>query len=309
MNDLQTLRAALTQDEPSRDVVDRSRHRLRNRIQGGRRAMPRRTVWLAAGATVTAAAAAVTIVVVPSEPAAPGGGQSASTTEKKTDTGQEKTVTGPEILLAAATAAEQEPAGSGTYWHVTITTDRPKGDEYEYWTKPNGEWWLRSLKTGGEVMAMALYDPMPFGLVGAELTLEQLRALPTDPEALKAFIATAIENGAGMTSAGPLKDVPELFEQAKFDSLLSLVSTLPAPPAVRATAFRAIATYPGVENLGPVPGGQGLLLPDDVRFVVDPATGRVNGTSRYITSDGGQYTVGEGDTAKIVAEWTDTLPS
>ena len=36
MNDLQTLRAALTPDEPDQDVVDRSRHRLQNRIHGGR---------------------------------------------------------------------------------------------------------------------------------------------------------------------------------------------------------------------------------------------------------------------------------
>jgi hypothetical protein len=85
------------------------------------------------------------------------------------------------------------------------------------------------------------------------------------------------------------------------------VSTLPAPPAVRAAAFRAIATYPGVRVLGAVPGGQGLLLPGEVRLVVDPATGRVNGTSRYVA--GGQYTVAAPDTAKIVAEWTDVLPS
>jgi hypothetical protein len=302
MNDLQTVRAALAQDEPAQEVVDRSRHRLRNRMRNGRSAMPRRTMWLAAGATVTAAAAAVAVVVVPSAPPA------APRSAPPPSSSAPAPVSGQQILLAAATAAEQEPADSGTYWHVRIATAEP-GDVYEYWTTPNGEWWFRGGKSDGEVVAMPAHDESPFGLVGADLTLAQLRALPTDPEELKTAIATATANGDAMTSAGPLKDVPELFEQAKFDSLISLVSTLPAPPALRAAALRAIATYPGVRNLGEVPGGHGLLLPGDVRLVVDPATGRVNGTSTYVTADGAIATVTAPNTARITAEWTDTLPS
>src|SRR5205823_9188088 len=49
-------------------------------------------------------------------------------------------------------------------------------------------------------------------------------------------------------------------------SMVSLVSTLPAPPAVRAAAFRAIAAYPGVQDLGPVPGGRGFRLPGDFDY-------------------------------------------
>jgi hypothetical protein len=87
-----------------------------------------------------------------------------------------------------------------------------------------------------------------------------------------------------------------------------LVSTLPSPPEVRAAAFRALATYPDVQSLGEVPGGQGLLLPGDKRFVVDMATGQVTGASSFVTPDGGTYTVADPDSAKITTEWTDTLP-
>lgn len=305
MNDLQTLHAALTGDEPSQDVVDRSRHRLQNRINGGRRAFPKRTAWLAVGTglTVAVAAAAVAISVVPS-------GSSPDTSTSSQATTKTKTVTGQEILLAAATAAEQAPDSSGTYWHLKVTYQRGghTEDGYETWTKPNGETWSRSAKSGGKVVSLALVNSHPFDLFGAGMTLEQLRALPTDPAALQAWIAEAITNGAGRTSAGPLKDVPELFEQAKFDSLVSLVSTLPAPPEVRAAAFRALAAYPGVKNLGPVSGGQALELPSGKRFVVDPATGQLTGTSTYVL-DGGTVTMADGDSATITGEWTDTLPS
>jgi hypothetical protein len=306
MNDLQQLHAALSQDDPSQDVVDRSRHRLQNRIAGGP-ASRKRTGWLTVGTglTVAAAAAAVAIAVVPGAPVeGPSGG---------TDTGtQAKVVTGQEVLLAAATAAERAPLESGTYWHTKITTenDGETTDEYEYWTRADGHTWFRGVKTGGQVADWGALNANPFSLPGADMTLDQLLALPTEPEALKAAITDAIKNGDAKTSAGPIKDDPEFLAQAEFDSLIWLVSTVPAPPEVRAAAFRALATYPDVQNLGPVPGGQGLLLPGDVRFVVDPATGRVNGTSTFVTLEGGQYSAGDsGNTFRIDAEWVDTLPS
>jgi hypothetical protein len=302
MNDLQTLHAALAQDEPSQDVVDRSRHRLQNRIVGGP-ASGKRTRWLVVGTglTVAAAAVAVAISVVPGAPA--------DSPQKHASTGT-RTVTGQEILLAAATGAEREPTTSGTYWHIKVTITGPHRvtEVYEYWTKADGQYWFRGVKTNNKAQQWGGPSPNPFSLVGAQLTLDQLRALPTDPEELKAAIAYAIEHGDSRTSAGPLKDVPEFLAQAKFDSLISLVSGLPATPAVRAAAFRAIASYPGVQSLGSVPGGQGLLLPGGQRFVVDPRTGRVNGTSTFVAPGGGNYSVSDGS-AKITAEWTDTLPS
>lgn len=288
MNDLQTLRAALTPDEPSQDVIDRSRHRLQNRIRGGR-VSARRSRWLIAGAGLAAAAAAV--VAIAAMPAAPVDGPPV------------RTVSGQEVLLAAATAAERSPEGSGTYWHVKVTA---ASSGYEYWIKPDGQSWMRGAKTGGKVTPVKALSATPFSLVAVDLTLEQLRALPTDPGALKAWIAEALERSDARTSAGELTASDR--EQAGFQSLISLVSTLPATPEVRATALRAIAGYPGVENLGTVPGGQGLSLPTGERLVVDPATGRVNGTSVFVTMEGAVYKVADPAGARIDAEWTDSLP-
>ncbi|MFE6611721.1 CU044_5270 family protein [Amycolatopsis sp. NPDC057786] len=293
MNDLQTLRSALAVDEPSQDVVDRSRHRLQNRIRGGRTSQ-RRTGWRIAGAGLAAAAAAAVAIAV--MPAA------------SVDGPPVQTVSGQEILLAAATAAERSPEGSGSYWHVKVAEadGAAASSAYEYWIKPDGQSWMRGAKTGGKVMPVGALTATPFSLVAVDLTLEQLRGLPTDPAALKAWIAEALERSDARTSAG--KFTASDREQAGFQSLISLVSTLPATPEVRATAFRAIAGYPGVENLGAVPGGQGLSLPTGERLVVDPETGRVNGTSVFVTRDGAVSKVANPAGVKITAEWTDTLP-
>lgn len=122
-----------------------------------------------------------------------------------------------------------------------------------------------------------------------------------------AAIREAIRNGDGRTSEGAFRDLPEAVEEATYHSLIFLVSALPAPPEVRAAAFRALATYPDVQNLGDVPGGQGLLLPGDHRLVIDPTTGRVNETSLYF-HDRGVIVMPAKGSDKITAEWTDTVP-
>jgi hypothetical protein len=311
-DDMQTLRAALQPDDPSQDVVDRSRHRLRNRIGG--LTTRKRNRWLAVGSgvTVTAAAAAVAIAMVPSAPTdsplAPPPSRGTTGTSAPA-----RPMTAQQVLLAAATAAADHPDSSGTYWYVKeITeedTDRP-ADVYETWTTQNGAQWWRGFKSSGQLVANPFRIRNPFSLPAATMTLEQLRALPADATRLKAAIIQAIRRDDVRTSAGPIKDDPKMLASFTFDSFISLVSTLPAPPAVRATAFRAIAGYPGVKNLGQVPGGNGLRLPDGERLVVDPETGRVNGTSVIVTMDGAEHYPGvEGGTIRIDARWTDTLPS
>ncbi|WP_020642652.1 CU044_5270 family protein [Amycolatopsis balhimycina] len=289
MNDLQTLRAALIPAEPAQDVVDRSRHRLQNRML----AVPRRRVRplaIGAGLVAAAAAAAVVVATLPGAPAPAPQPQAVA-----------PVVTGQQVLLAAATVAERAPAGTGTYWHVRTKVDN---SAWEYWTKADGKVWFRGEKSQGRVVPLAL--PMPFRLVAADVTLDQLLALPTEPTTLRDWIANALEHSDARTSAGPLTASDR--EVALLQSLVSLVSTLPAPPAVRAAAFRAIAAYPGVRALGAVPGGQGLLLPGDDRLVVDPATGRVNGTSVLVTGDGAMMHGAEPGSITVSAEWTDRLP-
>jgi len=295
MDDL--IRATLAVADPAEDVADRSRHRLQNHIRGGRAIPGKRLAWLSAGIALTAAAA-VAIAVVPGAPdPAPKPTRAAPAPAPEPATGQE-------ILLAAATVAAQDQDGSGAYWHITI---RLPQDTLEYWITPDGRFWWKGRKTAGVPWELSARGARAFSLFGVDVTLGRLRALPTEPVALRAAIADAILHGGGHTSGGPFD--AEERERATFLSLIALVSTVPAPPAVRAAAFRALAAHPGVESLGEVPGGQGLLLPGDIRVVVDPATGRLNGTSVYITPEGAVYGVSDPEGARIRAEWTDAAPA
>ncbi|MCW3844599.1 hypothetical protein ONA70_31425 [Micromonospora yasonensis] len=212
---------------------------------------------------------------------------------------------GQQILLAAATTAEKTPAESGTYWYLrTESTDWRS----ESWTRRDGRTWVRGDKTGGTVMELPL--PTPFRLGGPDVTFDQLQELPTEPAALKQWIARSVRNSDVRTSAG--KPDAAMREQMVFDGLFSLVAQLPAPPKVRAAAFHAIAAYPEVASTGATDGGEGLLIRlgagSAARLVIDPATARIRKTSFYVTADGARISrEGDGMFA-LTAEWTDRLP-
>ncbi len=293
MNDLQTLRAVLAPREVPQDVVDRSRHRLQNRML----AAPRRRVRplaLGAGLVATAAAAAVVVATLP------GGAPAPAPVPAPQPQAVAPVVTGTQVLLAAATVAERAPDGTGKYWHIKTGSDK---QAYENWFSSDGHMWFRGGKSGGRVIPLGVF---PLRLAGTTVTFEQLRTLPTDPAALRDWLVNAIAHSGARTSAGPL--TAEDRERELLLSMVSLVSTLPAPPAVRAAAFRAIAAYPGVQDLGAVPGGRGFMLPGNYRLVVDPSTGRINRTSMYVTADGAVYVVANPQGAEVSAEWTDSLP-
>ncbi|MCO5986686.1 hypothetical protein NE235_11290 [Actinoallomurus spadix] len=95
-------------------------------------------------------------------------------------------------------------------------------------------------------------------------------------------------------------------DQVISGGLTGLLAMTPAPPAVRAAAFRALASLPEVRNLGRVDGGQGLLITDNgatIKLVLDPATSRI----RSSTYTGKGEKVTGGDTVDA-AEWTNVGP-
>lgn len=274
MTDLETLRTALLPDEPAQDVVDRSRHRLQNRMLGARR---RRVRPFVVGAGLVAAAAAVVVATLPATPAPPPP-QAVAPTE-----------TGPAVLLAAAKVAERAQVGTGKYWHSTTKVGK---ETWEYWTTTDGQEWYRGANTHGK--AEPTPRSRPYRLIGTEVTLSQILALPTEPSALRNWL----ENG--------LKALPENERGiAVLQSLITLVSTVPSPPAVRAAAFRAIAADPGVHALD----DRTVELPGGGRLVVDAATGQVDSSSVFLGADGKPATNANGDTYAVSAEWTDDLPT
>lgn len=122
-----------------------------------------------------------------------------------------------------------------------------------------------------------------------------LRALPTDPRALKTKLLgyhTADRRAYGLDPDLPGDRTGWLYGQ-----LSSLLAT-PAPPDVRAAAYRVLATLPGVALRGndsedraigrvesdPGLGGESV----DHRLVIDRATGRLLADQRIVVRPGGE---------------------
>lgn len=133
-----------------------------------------------------------------------------------------------------------------------------------------------------------------------QVSFSQLQKLPTSAAALKAWI-TAFNRTYTRQVGEPYRAI-----QADFLSLTWLIAELPAPPQVRAAAFRALATLPGVTSLGPVTGGQGLRLPLGGKMyatvVVNTATSRV----RDVLTIKGVH--GQTNSVADTAHWVSRLP-
>lgn len=283
-------------------VMSQIHQDLRSAERVSRRSPKRRLVFLTSALIASAASVAVVAMVGIGASGSPRGN---SVTPASTS------VSGQQILLAAATTAAQAPEGSGTYWYVkTASTSGKNGSQFQWesWTERDGRTWVRGEKTNGKVLDIG--QTTPFRLGGPNVSFEQLQHLPTSSDALKAWISDSVKNSNVRTSAGKLD--ASMQKEAVFEGLISLVSQLPAPPKVRAAAFQAIASYPNVKSLGAVQGGQGLLISfgegTPARLVVDPVTSQIRETNFFITADGARASIEGGGSFTIVAEWTSQLP-
>ncbi|WP_131735958.1 CU044_5270 family protein [Actinomadura roseirufa] len=284
-------------------VMSQIHQDLQSADQAPRRSPKRRPILLGSALAAVAAVTAAAVVIGGSGSGEPAGSKNGSGTQAAASP------SGRQLLLVAATTAERAPKASGTYWYVKTTRTNSNGGgrtSLESWTRRDGRVWWKGEKTGGK--AVQLTHPIPFRLGGPDVTFEQLQKLPTTPDALKTWIAKSVESGNIRTSAGKLDAAGR--KESTFEGLLSLVSQLPAPPKVRAAAFRAIASYPNVKNLGRVKGGQGLSIAfrgnQSAHLVVDPKTSRIIDTDYFVSADGGVVSVPGG--ASITAEWTNLPP-
>jgi hypothetical protein len=334
MDELRMIGTMLAPPDPPEDVVERGRQALV--LRTSRPARRRSTRLLAgAGLTVAAAAAAVVAVVVaqsggptptttgPPPLARPSAQRSASKAPLDV-----RTLSGRQVLLAAATTAAAAPERTGRYWHVRhhfLSTVDPDAGVGEQWTSTDGASWAR---LASQPVERRTYGD-GFVLAHDQLTLAQLRALPTDPAGLARFVrdsythtryAVMISRDYHTGTTGPRVRVKVdpleayLVPSESAIQLTRLLYDLPAPAGVRAAAFGALAAMPGVRNLGPVAGGVSLriALPPPMRgkygahppagldrydMVVDPATATIRSVTNY-----------QGTDRILVAEWTDTAP-
>lgn len=134
------------------------------------------------------------------------------------------------------------------------------------------------------------------------MTAQQIAALPTDARALENKLLDLKDQWHAVSSDTRKEPIRALKGEERIralsDVLGTLLSTAPAPPAVRAAAFRVLAAQPGVKPEGRVRDplgrtGTGVSLPLKTtvplglytapkqlgtyrrQFVVDPATGRL----------------------------------
>lgn len=314
MDELESLRAVLAR-EPSQTVVDEGRHRLVNAIRHpapgpGRRRRPGVGLALVAASAACSALVAVGVVATgdPAPTASPAPTGTTSRTGPSAPT--RAALSGKEVLLAAATTAEQSPESSGRYWYQAlqstwmmpgVTEPPPLNPEKtyldEYWNDRDGNlWYARNGKKPKHLPAKK-----GFYTIFHYFTFEELQNLPADPAALRDLTRKYYEEESAKDG-----DHTRLVSMDAIiaGSLVELLYEVPAPPKVRAAAFRAIAELPEVEYIGAVDGGIAVRYPvgpDKETVVVDPGTSLLRSVLRTGRKRPGRYL------RIVAAKWTDEL--
>lgn len=260
----------------------------------------RRLGWLVGGAVVTAAAAAVAVVLSPGQP-----GHQADQSAPSPDE-----LTGQQILLRAADIAKTRPVGTGAYWRVV--QDDSESDSPELPIEQRGEWVSRdggmhyNAMTGRPGVSRYIAN-IGFSVGGSWLTLAQVEGLPTDPDGLKAWMTDAYAHSGDV----PQEEIADLV----ITGLSRLLWKVPASPAVRSAALRALGTMPNVTNLGAVDGGQALRVdygpgpadkyPDNK---IPPGAGVLTLVINLDTATLVSSTSDTGTTKILFSGWTDDIP-
>lgn len=131
---------------------------------------------------------------------------------------------------------------------------------------------------------------------GLKPTMTQLRNLPREPAALRAWLVESYP-----------EQTPSTFEPWLQAALKQLIVS-PATPGTRAAAYLVLAKEPDVKVVDGVPGTFGLdglaLQTRDVQIVIDRTNGRLLGRQR-LTPEGVAYS------AELVmkAGWSDARPT
>ncbi|MQY06256.1 CU044_5270 family protein [Actinomadura macrotermitis] len=332
MDELQMI-ATMLDEPPTPETETAVRHRLlkgmREPERPARRAWRRPALWSGFGLTATAAAVTATVVL------------SSGTTPRAPDPGRGPAATQPmsatTVLLTAAGHAEAAPA-TGKYWHVLRVQSRAFHNErggywmlgrqlIGQWSRPDGRSWTGYRGLGAVPMTAkdapafrrdGSPDPAPisprftkdtgtktFLVCDREMTFKQVQALPADPGELRGALKRAIPRNhptAGRTADEVVKNC-----------VTDLLSFVPAPPKVRAGAYRMLATMPGVTAMGEVTderGRKGFGLHVQVRrgvadtVIIDPDSSFVLSTSRTAPDVPGKVE----KVLYLRAGWTDSDP-
>jgi len=320
MNDLTDLKDEwAAPDPPSPSARLAARAALQREIDAARAPAPvprRRRVrlgWLAGGPAVAATAAVAVAMALgstpPTQPQQPNGQASGPPASE---------LSGPQVLLNAAVVAQSQPASTGAYWHVIEQVPSPEAPKPMHtlngWISRDG---MHYGMSEGDTGAYRYRMDVGFWAGASLLTLEQLERLPTDPDALKAWMTDSyLHPYQHPGRERPVEDLPpgELSIRVA-DGLSRLLWTVPTPPAVRSAALRALATMPNVTNLGNTDDGQVLRLtfepPAADKFPggkLPPGSGQITMVIDPETSMLVSWTDYQGTIKVLKAAWTNDAP-
>jgi hypothetical protein len=155
------------------------------------------------------------------------------------------------------------------------------------------------------------------------LTWDEIRRIPSGERELRAYLEQLI---AAQTKAGNSEQDPRSLEPALQETCMQIVFGLPASPAVRASAYRILATMPELKSLGRVKDPLGRtgeafgyqVAPElgrkdalEVAWVIDPVTGLplAGLTTTMVELAGGRTAKTTSFTAYQQMGWTDAKPS
>jgi hypothetical protein len=318
MDDINLVRTALLDDgEPGAAGRAAGRLTLQRAAateRAGGAARTRRWRLALAGTGLVAAAAAAAVLAGlggPAGPVPPGGPGTIAAPR-----------TAQDFLLAAATRAAQAPATSGKYWHTRWDMRYPSGASIpvsggspqpqppeiqqvtEQWqaADPGDQSWssFTRIRHGVYRPEAKKVDGVGYGWE-AEFSPAEVRALPTDPAALRAVIAAK--------QAGKNQDLPSLSSYL-FDATIGLLARALATPAQMAAGYRLLADLPDVQLGGTATdsvGRTGVVLRHQTRNGADEVI--IDRTTYQVLARTTTFLPGlTGHVVYTAREWTNTEP-
>ncbi|WP_431930820.1 CU044_5270 family protein [Nonomuraea jabiensis] len=157
-------------------------------------------------------------------------------------------------------------------------------------------------------------------LAGESMTWQEVRAIPSEPDKLRSYLE---ERVGRLELAGSGMDVEEARAHILLRDCVGIISGLPASPEVRASAYRILASLPGIRAEGEMTDplgrrGQALSYQEEiepglftqVRLVVDPGTGLLLAEVRTNTTKlaNGRQAELRVSTSYRAIGWTDERP-
>ncbi|MDP4507316.1 CU044_5270 family protein [Nonomuraea turcica] len=157
--------------------------------------------------------------------------------------------------------------------------------------------------------------------LGRNVTMKDLRGLPSDPDDLKKWLLRSYEGHDTESSSTPMASGVWLFKVSA-----GLITDMPVTPQVRGAAFRMLAeldTVKVIENVTDAQGRQGTAVSIEERIksgavlenrlIFDESTGRALANENVVVKPGGlqaAFEPGEvfSSTAVLEAGWTDDKP-